>query len=439
MEKAMVDTLNFDVATFGAGPAGISAAIAAAREGMSVVLIESSDSIGGVMRSCPGMMLGGGYPCGKSVGGFFEEYTQRLFHMNPPAAQRRKCSLGEFGDEVVYDPDIGISTLYQMLEENGVRLMISAISMSVNMIDARIQSVRIATKGHSVDIAANVFIDCTGDGDIAAMAGVPNQKGNEQGLMMGATLTFFMENVDWDLAFEDSSDPYFTRFAEKGISQGRIHASIPQIYFLRGFRSGSVFFNTVTVTGVDGTDMDSVLKGTNIARERVLQLARYCIEELPGFQNAILSRIGPLVGIRETRKLEGCYVLQYEDIKNETKFIDGIAACDNPLDDVFRDETETHYSHDSALEKGKYYTIPFRTLVPKTVRNLLFAGRNISVDAKAFASVRGMPQCMIMGQAAGVASAFAITENCFVQAINSVAVAHRLSALGVNGIVHNQL
>ena len=257
--------------------------------------------------------------------------------------------------------------------------------------------------------------------------------------MMGETLTFFMENVDWDIAFSDSSDPYFTKFAEKGISQGRIHASIPQIYFLRGFRDRSVFFNTVTVTGIDGTDMDSVLKGTNTARERVMQLARFCIEELPGFQKAVLSRIGPLVGIRETRKLEGCYVLQYEDIKNETKFLDGIVACDNPLDDVFRDDTETHYSHDNALEKGKYYTIPFRTLVPRKVRNLFFAGRNISVDAKAFASVRGMPQCMIMGQATGVASALAIKENCSVQEINSVAVAPRLSLLGVNGIAHQQL
>lgn len=435
----MLDTLYCDVATFGAGPAGISAAIAASREGMSVVLVESSDSIGGVMRSCPGMMLGGGYPCGKSVGGFFEEYTQRLFHMIPPAAERRKCSLGEFGDEVVYDPDVGISTLYQMLEENGVRLIIAAVSLDVNVRDDQIQSVRIATKGHITDIVANVYIDCTGDGDIAAMSGVPYQKGNEQGLMMGATLTFFMENVDWEIAFADSSDPYFTKYAEKGISQGRIHPSIPQIYFLRGFRDRSVFFNTVTVTGIDGTDMDSVLKGTNTARERVMQLARFCIEELPGFQKAVLSRIGPLVGIRETRKLEGCYVLQYEDIKNETKFLDGIVACDNPLDDVFRDDTETHYSHDSALEKGKYYTIPFRTLVPRKVRNLFFAGRNISVDAKAFASVRGMPQCMIMGQATGIAAALTIKENQTVQEINTVAVAHRLRLLGVNGITHQQL
>jgi len=180
----IVNTLHFDVATFGAGPAGISAAIAAAREGMSVVLVESSDTIGGVMRSCPGMMLGGGYPCGISVGGFFEEYTQRLFQAHPPAAQRRTCSLGEFGDEVVYDPDMGISTLYQLLEENGVRLIISSVSLNVNTHDAQIQSVQIVSKGKITEIVAKVYIDCTGDGDIAAMAGVPYQKGNKQGLMM---------------------------------------------------------------------------------------------------------------------------------------------------------------------------------------------------------------------------------------------------------------
>jgi len=435
----IVNTLHFDVATFGAGPAGISAAIAAAREGMSVVLVESSDTIGGVMRSCPGMMLGGGYPCGISVGGFFEEYTQRLFQAHPPAAQRRTCSLGEFGDEVVYDPDMGISTLYQLLEENGVRLIISSVSLNVNTHDAQIQSVQIVSKGKITEIVAKVYIDCTGDGDIAAMAGVPYQKGNKQGLMMGATLTFFMENVDWDIAFADSTDPYFMKFAEKGISEGRIHASIPQIYFLRGFRNGSVFFNTVTVTGVDGTDMDSVLKGTNLARERVLQLAQFCKEELPGFKNAVLSRIGPLVGVRETRKLEGRYILRYEDINSATKFPDGIVACDNPLDEVFRDESETHYSHESAIENGKYYTIPFRTLVPKIVNNLLFAGRNISVDEKAFASVRGMPQCMIMGQAVGVASAISVKEHRPVQEIDPELVAKRLGSLGVNRVAPHQL
>ncbi len=161
--------------------------------------------------------------------------------------------------------------------------------------------------------------------------------------------------------------------------------------------------------------------------------------EVPGFQNSHLAYLGPQVGIRETRRLEGIYQLTHEDLAAARKFEDGIVACDNPLDNVFRDAANHHSTHEAALSVGSYYTIPFRSLVPKAIRNLLFAGRLICADNKAFSSIRGMPQCMGMGQAAGIGAAITRRARCDVQSIDSARVVKKLRELGVAGIGGRQL
>lgn len=434
MSETYQNMIESDIVVFGAGPAGIAAAVAAAREGHRVHLVEVQNEIGGVMSSCPGMMLGGGYPCKQSIGGFFEEFVSRMENHQPPVAERRSCSLENFGDEVVYYPEYALSLLYEMLEEAGVNLLLNHLAVNVILQEDAIIGVEVVhTKGLSL-IKAKTYIDCTGNGDIAYIAGVPYQLGNREGKMMGVSLTFFMENVDWQTAIANSDDPYFTEYARKGITEERIHKSLEQIYFLKGFREGTVFFNTVTVTGVDGTDSVSVARGTGIARKRVLELAKFCQEAIPGFENSYVTHIGRTVGIRETRKFDGLYKLTYDDIFQAIKFEDGIVACDNPLDEVFRDDIIQHYSHDSALAKGEYYTIPLRSLIPERIRNLLFAGKILSVDDKAFASVRGMPQCMAMGQAAAIGASYCIKSSSAVQDISHSYVVEKLVANRVRGI-----
>lgn len=422
-----------DLLVFGAGPSGIAAAIAAAKEGQETYLIEINNKIGGVMASSPGMMLGAGYPMKKSIGGFFEDFVQRMYNHRPPLAQRRLCSLENFGEEVVYDPDYATTILYEMLEEAGVKLLLNHIASKVLLENHIIKGVEVVNSQRTILLRAKTYIDCTGDGDIANMAGVPSQLGDEKGRMMGASLTFFMEKVDWQKAFKDSSDPYFTSYAKEGIREGKIHKSLAQIYMVKGFREGSVYFNTVTVADLDGLEIDSIVEASNIARKRVYELGEFFQSKVAGFEKSYISNIGPLVGIRETRKLEGMHTLTYQEISQGKKFEDGIVACDNPLDEVFRHEKNPFNSHLAALE-GDYYTIPFRSLIPKEVKNLLFAGRNISADAKAFSSVRGMPQCMIMGQSVGIGASIANQEEIPVQKIDSKKVVKRLVELGVRGI-----
>lgn len=425
--------VNADVVVFGAGPAGLAAAITAAKRNLKVYLIENTNRIGGVLTVCQGMMLGAGYPTGVSVGGFFSELVDPLLNAKRPQARRFPSALENFGDEVIYNYDTLISNLYEMLDKYNVNLQLNTITTAVNMSENNIVNVELVSPSDNYLIQAKTYIDTTGNGDIAAMANVPFEKGNKDGLMMGATLTFIMNNVDCDKVFVNNDDPYFEEYAKKAISEGKIHESIPQIYMIRGFDKDTVYFNTVTVTGVDGCDNNSVTKATAVARKRVMELANFCIEEIPGFENSYISTIGSSVGVRETRRLEGMYTLMMDDLRSGTKFDDGVVACDNPLDEVFRDEETTHYSHEAALEEG-YYTIPFRTLVPKQVTNLLFAGRNLSVDVEAFASVRGMPQCMILGESVAYGAIYAIENNCNVQQIDINYVRSQLKDNGVTNI-----
>jgi hypothetical protein len=423
-----------DVVVFGAGPAGIAASIAAARRKQRVCLVEVQNVIGGVMSSCPGMMLGSGYPTGQSIGGLFEEFVTRMYEQDPPAAQRRRCDLANFGDEVVYDHEYAMTILADMLHAAGVDVLLNHIPFAVHVERQAVAGVDVAHAGGDMRFSAASYVDCTGNGDVAVKAGVPFQKGDKYGRMMGGTLTFFMEGVDWDQAFADESDPYHTELAEKGIAEGSIHDSLRQVYYLKGFHEGSVYFNTVTMTDFDGTDNASVVEATRVARHRVEDLVRFVKREFPGFARSHLAVSGRTLGVRETRRLEGLYTLTHKDIARATKFEDGVVACDSPFDEVFRDEGSAFYSHEAAVIEGEYYTIPFRSLVPKSVRNLLFAGRHRSVDLKAYASGRGMPQCMGMGQSCGVGATMANSAGCAVQDVDRRQLVETLCADGVLGI-----
>ena len=200
---------------------------------------------------------------------------------------------------------------------------------------------------------------------------------------------------------------------------------------MKGFYPDTVFCNSVVVRGVDGTDPMDVSKAAQEGRRRCHQLSEFLISDIPGFENARMTQLGPTVGVRETRKLEGMHRISGADLSRAMKFDDGIVACDNPIDDVMRGSEMTH---DAIVGEGSYYTIPFRALVPRKIENLMFAGRIVSADPVAFASVRGMPQCMIMGQATGTAAAIAIGHKQVIQDIDTAEVVASLQHQGVNGI-----
>lgn len=420
-----------DVLVIGGGTAGFGAALASARRGLRVSLIEATAKIGGVMAFCPGMPWGGGYPVGRNIGGIFEDLTTRLTTATPPAAAVRPSTLENFGAEVIYDHEAATLAMFEMLEEARVDVHLNTIAGAPMLDGRRIATVEAFDRRGALSMRGRMVIDCSGDGDLSAQAGVPYTVGNGAGDMMGVTLSFTMIGVDRERVFADP-DPYFERYAAEGIREGRLHPDLAKLYLMRGFHDGSVFCNTVHIRGVDGTDPAAVVRATQEGRRRCRDVARFLVDRVPGFEKARMIDLGPTVGVRETRRLEALHRITGEEIANATRFEDGIVACDNPIDDVMRGEGAM--THDAAVTKGTYYTIPLRALIPRKIDNLLFAGRLVCADPVAFASVRGMPQCMAMGQAAGTTAAVALDADVPVQEVDRRRVVDDLIAQGVNRI-----
>ncbi|SDX00446.1 FAD dependent oxidoreductase [Ruegeria halocynthiae] len=418
-----------DVLVVGGGSAGFGAAVAAGRQGLRVTLLEATNKVGGVMAFCPGMPWGGAYPADQIIGGMIEELTNRLQSLDLPAAEKRPCSLENFGPEIIYDHDIATLTMFEMLEEAGVGVRLNTIAFEPRMMGPEIQDVRCCDQNGMITIKPRVVIDCSGDGGISAKAGVPYSLGDSGGNMMAVTMSFHMIGVDWDAAFAQQ-DPYFQCYATKGIAEGRLHPDIAKLYLMKAFHKGSVFCNSVHIRDVDGTNPDAISRANLEGRRRCHQLARFLRSDVPGFENAYMAQLSPSAGVRETRKLEGVYRIKGADLVRGTKFADGIVSCDNPVDDVMRMDAEM--THDAALKAGDYYTIPFRALIPEHIPNLMFAGRILSADPVAFASARGMPQCMAMGQATGTAAALALRDGCAVQAVDVEELIASLKEQGVN-------
>lgn len=429
-------TLSTDVLVIGGGTAGFGAAYAAALCGARVRLVEGTSKIGGVMAFCPGMPWGGGIPIGRSVGGVFGILTEQLLAMRRPMALIRPSTLENFGAEVLYDHEAAVFAMFQMLEDVGAEIHLNTFAGSPQVEGHRIKAVECFDRAGPLTIEAGMVIDCSGDGDISAKAGVPFTVGDGRGNMMGVTLSFTMLNAQWDRVFAND-DPYFEQEAAAGIAEGRLHPDLAKLYLMRGFHPDTVFCNSVHIRGVDGTDPQQVSRATQEGRRRCHQLARFLVESVPGFEAARMSELGPTVGVRETRRLEGTHRITSAELAAATKFPDGIVCCDNPIDDVMRSDSEM--THDAIVEQGAYYTIPFRSLVPQKIENLMFAGRLVCADPIAFASVRGMPQCMLMGQAVGTAAALALEGGLPVQQVDHDELIAKLMAQGVRGIGSQRL
>jgi hypothetical protein len=321
--------------------------------------------------------------------------------------------------------------MFQMLEDAGVDVHLNTFAGAPVIEEGRIRRIACTDRTGPMTIETGMVIDCSGDGDLSARAGVPFMVGDGRGNMMGVTLSFSMLNALWERVFA-KGDPYFTKEAEAGIAEGRLHPDLAKLYLMKGFHRDTVFCNSVHIRGVDGTDPQQVAKATQEGRRRCHQLARFLIESVPGFEQARMSELGPTVGVRETRKLEAVHRILARDLSAGAKPADGIVCCDNPIDDVMR--SDAAMTHDAIVAEGDFYTIPFRAMVPESIVNLLFAGRLVCADPAAFASVRGMPQCMAMGQAAGTAAAMALAGRVPVQALDHSAIVASLATQGMHGI-----
>ena len=407
-----------DVLVVGSGPAGVSAAICAAREGVSVMLLEQSGNVGGIATE--GLMS---HWTGNTEGGFYDEILER----SADAAQMRK----------VIDPERLKTILLEMLEEAGVKLLLYTFACAPVMEGNKIKGVIAENKTGRGAVLGKIVVDASGDGDIAARAGVPYYIGREtDGKMQPATIMFKVAGVDVERGvFPGGFEEHLAIPAGDIQKLGEEHLPSPagHVLLYRSTLPGIVTCNMTNCTDIDGTKAEDLTRATVVCRKQMESIVHFLREYVPGFENCYLISSASLIGIRETRHFKGEAVITREDILEARVFDDWVVTKAHFNFDVHNmtgnglDETGVQKN----FQQKKGYTIPYGCFVPLEVDNLYLAGRNISGTHMAHSNYRVMPICANMGQAVGVAAAICVKEGTVPRELSAATVQRRLIESGV--------
>lgn len=392
---------KYDLVVAGGGLTGVAAAVSAAREGMQVLLIEQSGSLGGAINNnlvYPFMRYWTDDQWGARKwlsAGIFAQMCER-------AAQDMELSR-----QTDFSPEHFKMMLDDMVQEAGVEVLFHATLFRVQTRQRRVTSVSVATKAGEITLRGAFFVDATGDGDLMAFAGCDHQIGRESdGLCQPMTTCFRLANVG-ENTDKKSLNTAINQMYDTMKKQGRITNPREDVLWFRGkaLGDGIAHFNATRIVRLDPTDPFQISRGEMEARAQIRELLQVLKESgVPAFKNAHLISIASSIGVRESRKLKGEHILTVEELKDCVKFPDAIALGNYDVD-IHNPEGggTSHYY----FAPGTYYSIPYRSLLPKEYDNLLVAGRCISATHEAQASVRIMPICATMGQAAGTAVAVA--------------------------------
>lgn len=421
--KPMRDGAHSDVLVIGSGSSGATAAITAAREGASVMLVERYGFMGGISTQVLDTFYGfytPGTQAKKVVGGVPDLIVDEL--MRRKMALLRPNTYGA-GQGITYDPETLKVVWEQLAQAAGVTILYHTFVVDAICDAERLTGVVAVNKGGFVKLTADVIIDASGDADVAAAAGVPFE-GAKDGPVQSLTTTFRLINVDMARAKAVKRDQLHALMAEAidaGYALPRKEGSI-HITPLEGVMAT----NMTRVGDIDGTDAEQLTRAEISGRAQALEYTRFLIDKVPGYERAELASFSTQIGVRESRRIMGDYRLTRDDVLTARKFDDAIAQCGAPIEDHHAgSDTDWQY-----LPDGETYDIPYRCLLPQTVEGLLVVGRCLSADHNAHASVRSMGQCMAMGQAAAVAAVMSVRTGKTPRQIAIPALQDRLRQIG---------
>lgn len=396
---------KYNLIVTGGGFSGCAAALAAARMGLKVLIAEKSNALGGAANIClvnPYMKY---FTIMDSkrvdlCAGIFKEINTELEKLGAFYKKRSPEETGCFNEEILK------LVLNRMLLKEGVDILFHALLIGSNTENEKIKSVNFATKSGIKTFFADEFIDATGDGDLAYLSGCSMRLGRKKdSLCQPMTLCFRIGNVDtelWKKEYIDANILY-----KKYLSEGKFRNIREDILCFENVTPGVLHFNSTRIVKHNPTDIFDVTKAEIESREQVFELTCFLKENFKSFKNAEIISTASQIGIRESRMLNGEYILTKDDIVSCKYFEDSIALGNYDIDIHNPEGSGTSHFF---FEDGKYYTIPYRCLVPKEIKNLLVAGRCISVDHETQASVRIMPIVCCMGEAAGNAAALAFRD-----------------------------
>lgn len=389
---------KYDLIVAGGGFAGCASAISAAREGLQVLLIEQANCLGGAPSNC---LVNPFMPYSTKINGqrtalckgLFQEITDRLAKFT----QDHDVAL----NETIFSEEYLKVILARMAQDAGVELLFRSYLSDVKAENGTVASVTVVNKSGSTELTANYFIDATGDADLAAMAGFPFRLGREKdSLCQPMTLCFRIGNVD--LEGYRQTKAQITPLYQEWKQQGKLNNPREDVLIFPTVLEGVLHFNSTRIVKLNPTDALDLTKAEILAREQALELFLFLKENFGCFKNSHLLSTAAQIGVRESRMIDGAYILTGKDLVECRKFEDAIALGNYDID-IHNPEGEgtSHYY----FKEGEYYTIPYRSLIPQASRNLLVAGRCISADHEAQASIRIMPIVCCIGEAAGLAAA----------------------------------
>lgn len=385
---------KYDVIVVGGGPGGIASAVGAARLGADVLLVERYGFLGGgatAMLVNPFMTYFAGDK--QIIFGVFQDMLDGLTRLGAYGSERTKWAFDAEAFKIVAE---------RMCLDAGVTLLYHSFLARANVRDGVIESIDVATKDGLKQLEAKVFIDSTGDGDLAYFAGAETEKGREEdGFAQPMTLNFRMAGVDLDRM---PSRAEMTAAYVKAKQEGTISCPREDILLFFSTQPGVVHFNQTRVVMHDAVDPESMTAAEVEARRQAWEIAHWLIETIPGFEQAYLQQTAPQLGVRESRRVMGDYVLTEEDLLSACKFDDVIACGSYPVDIHNPTGEGTVLKH---LEPGTWYDIPYRSLLPRGMKNLVIGGRCISATHAAHSAIRVMPIVFAIGHAAGISAALA--------------------------------
>lgn len=416
-EKQVDVKKEVNVLVVGGGPAGIGAAVAAARSGQSVLLLEKRGFLGGnitgsYVETCNHFLHGTSF----KISGIYAELEEKY-----------KAKYGRSHDIRINSPHRFSSEylkvfLDEFLLNEGVEISFHSFVNDVIVEDNKIECVIIQSKKGPLAIKADIVIDATGDGDVSFSAGVPFEQGRDKdGLCQPGTVNFRIAGVDVDkMTGEVDGLKVIGRKFNEDYRAGKtgLKCKRQDLPFGRLTPGGQVtYVNYPCAYKIDPTDVDGLTQGEIECRQYIMDFYEYAKKNFDGFENIELASIAPEIGFRDSRRIKGLYRLTKEDIEAQRIFEDAIAiypriydmlSPDGNMDGDGKMEGEGYQGHIyEPIKDDRSYSIPYRSLIPADVKNLIVAGRCISADHVAESSIRGISACMLTGQAAGAAAGLA--------------------------------
>ena len=415
--------MQYDVIVVGGGPAGVGAAISAARNGAKTILLEVSNALGGMGTNglVPFIRTAG------DKGGIIHEYWKRMLEVDA-------CVLND--THAYVNTCLGKLVLNEMVSEAGVEIRFHSPASGVKVDDSSITGVYVADKSGSSFLKSKVVVDTTGDGDIAAWSGVPYKKGDESGRLQAVSFNFHIGGINLEILPEHEK---FKILVSEAIEAGEL--DMPQ-YTLKYLSSGSTARGLPPNThkyqfdfdfDTDASDPVSFSRGEMLCQQRTLQFWRFLKKHVPGFENASMINLASALGVRETRRITGLKTLTEDDVLTGKKYSDGICRCSWYMDlhDGQNKYPLKEYRAKRAPRSGDFYEIPYACLIPEGMNNLLVAGRCISSTRPASGAIRLQATCMNTGQAAGTAAAISINKQIPPPELNGVELRDILKQQGM--------